>query len=558
MSSTALAAACNSAPETSVDVDAAQEAAGSSVVTQNGANQPTGPTQTVSSPVIVPSAGAPVAMSPEAPLPPTELLLEDFSDGDARLSAPGFQGEWQTYSDGTGQVTPPEETPITPEGGVIQVAGSGFADWGVGLSLDFNREPGAGTAQRGVVDLSDYRGLSLSASGSGVLAVELVTPATTGLDEGGTCTGDGCFGHFATTLVLSEAFESQELLFSSFTQPGWAQEATRDLSQVIGINLLARAEGGPVSIDLGVERLALLTNAPPPVVMDAQAEPGVVVGDGSNPFAGRSLHSGADQAFGAYNSASGAERDLLAKVALNPTAFWLNGGDPSRAGAIVDAGGDDYAVLVAYNIPDRDCSGESAGGAGSEGEYRGWIDGMSQSLQGKTAAVVLEPDALALSCGPATEALIAYAVSSLRQNPGVSVYIDGGHSNWVSAGEMAGRLTNAGIADATGFAVNISNFQPTANLINYGKQLSGLVGGKPFIVDTSRNGQGARGAEWCNPAGAGLGEAPTSSTGDPDVHALLWIKRPGESDGACGQCEGVNAGQFCTGYALELARNSVF
>jgi endoglucanase len=149
-------------------------------------------------------------------------------------------------------------------------------------------------------------------------------------------------------------------------------------------------------------------------------------------------------------------------------------------------------------------------------------------------------------------------VSSLRRNPGVAVYIDGGHSNWVGAGEMADRLLNANIQEATGFAVNVSNFQPTDNLIGYGRQLSQLVGNKPFVVDTSRNGQGARGAEWCNPAGAGLGEAPTTNTGDPLVHALLWVKRPGESDGACGQCAGVPAGQFCTNYALELARNAVF
>jgi endoglucanase len=246
----------------------------------------------------------------------------------------------------------------------------------------------------------------------------------------------------------------------------------------------------------------------------------------------------------------------LAKIALNPSAFWISG-DPSRAGAIADGAGGNYPVIVAYNIPDRDCSGESAGGASSPAEYQGWIDAMSSSLDGKQAAIVLEPDALALSCGQQTESLIAYAVSSLRRNPGVAVYVDGGHSNWVGAGEMANRLRNAGIAEATGFAVNVSNFQPTQALVDYGRALSAQVGNKPFIIDTSRNGQGARG-DWCNPPGAGLGEAPTTNTGDPAVHALLWIKRPGESDGACGQCGGVPAGQFCTDYALELARNAVF
>jgi endoglucanase len=214
--------------------------------------------------------------------------------------------------------------------------------------------------------------------------------------------------------------------------------------------------------------------------------------------------------------------------------------------------------LVAYNIPDRDCNGPSQGGAGSPGEYQEWIDGLASSLQGKTAAVILEPDALALDCDPSVRSLLQYAVTSLRQNPGVAVYIDAGHSSWVASGDMAGRLREAGIEQATGFAVNVSNFQPTAGTIGYGRAVSSALGDKPFIIDTSRNGARNPGGDWCNPAGAGLGEAPSTATGDDRVHAFLWVKRPGESDGPCGQCAGTAAGQFCTSYALELAQNAVF
>lgn len=482
-----------------------------------------------------------------------DVVLEDFEDGDGQLSAPGFSGSWRTYSDGTGQVTPPVDAPVVPVDGVVRVTGSGFTEWGVGLAVDLN---GAGMA-RSAADLTLYRGLSIRASGTGTITVELATTATTGPDEGGTCMGDGCFGHHAGTITLGAEPSEHELLFSGLAQPDWAQSAPLDLAQALGINFLARSEGGG-SIDLALDSVTLLA-APPPT----PSEPfGTVTApaplDGSNPFAGRELHSDGGAAYAAYEGAQGAERELLAKVALNPSAFWLTGGDPGRAGAIVDGAGGAYAVLVAYNIPDRDCSGQSAGGAGSAAEYQGWIDGMSSSLSGKQAAVILEPDSIALSCGDNREGLLAYAVASLRRNPGVAVYLDGGHSNWVPADQMAGRLRAAGIEQATGFALNVSNFQPTAALINYGRSLSGLVGGKPFVIDTSRNGQGARGAEWCNPAGAGLGEAPTTNTGDPLVHALLWVKRPGESDGACGQCAGTPAGQFCTSYALELARNAAF
>jgi len=60
------------------------------------------------------------------------------------------------------------------------------------------------------------------------------------------------------------------------------------------------------------------------------------------------------------------------------------------------------------------------------------------------------------------------------------------------------------------------------------------------VVDVSRNGIGPppdrrdSDEEWCNPAHQALGAPPTTSPGLPGVDALLWIKRPGESDGKCG------------------------
>jgi endoglucanase len=76
-----------------------------------------------------------------------------------------------------------------------------------------------------------------------------------------------------------------------------------------------------------------------------------------------------------------------------------------------------------------------------------------------------------------------------------------------------------------------------------------------FVVDTSRNGQGeALDKARCSPPDRGLGHGPTTGTGDPLVHAFLWIKRPGESDGTCNG--GPRAGQWFMDYALELARNA--
>jgi endoglucanase len=545
----ALATACGAPASTPESTSTSEETPEVPVMP---AAQPSAPA-TPGSPAPA-AAASPAPAVAEVPLP-MDLVLDDFEDGDGLVQGEGFDGRWRTYSDGTGMVTPAPDTPVVAAEGAVHVTGSNFSTWGVGLAVDLDI---AGEA-RTPVDLGAYRGLTIVAKGTGSIDVELVLPATTGTTEsGGTCAAaQGCFGHYATTLTLSAEYAEHQLSFASFAQPPWALAAPLDLGGVLAIDFLSRASGAPVGIDLWVDSVSL--TAPLPASAPG-AGPGTVatVNDGSNPFAGRTLHSEGGAALGAYQAAQGVERELLGKVALNPAAYWLVGGDPGRAGSIVDEGGDQYSVLVAYNIPDRDCNGESQGGAGSEAEYQGWIDGIASSLAGKQAAVILEPDALALSCGESTERLISYAVDSLRQNPGVAVYIDGGHSSWVAAGEMANRLRAAGIERATGFAVNVSNFQPTDALINYGRELSGLLAGKPFVIDTSRNGRGARGAEWCNPAGAGLGEAPTTATGNDAVHAFLWVKRPGESDGSCGQCASTPAGQFCTSYALELAQNAVF
>ena len=118
---------------------------------------------------------------------------------------------------------------------------------------------------------------------------------------------------------------------------------------------------------------------------------------------------------------------------------------------------------------------------------------------------------------------------------------------------MAARLRSAGVADADGFALNVSNFSTTEANVAYGRALSSALGGAPFVIDTSRNGNG-RGDDWCNPSGRAVGERPTSSTGQAAVDAYLWLKRPGESDGTCNG--GPPAGTFWAEYAIALVRTA--
>jgi endoglucanase len=220
-------------------------------------------------------------------------------------------------------------------------------------------------------------------------------------------------------------------------------------------------------------------------------------------------------------------------------------------------------VLVTYDIPLRDCSSYSGGGATSPDAYRSWIRSFAAGIGSRRAAVILEPDALAgLDCLSAADqetrlALLRDAVSVLAARPGVYVYLDAGNSGWHGASDTAARLTRAGVGEAQGFALNVSNFLDTGTERAYGDAVSALVGGQHFVIDTSRNGLGAApDSAWCNPSGRALGDRPTADTGDPLVDAYLWIKRPGESDGTCNG--GPPAGVWWPEYALGLAQRAAY
>ncbi|MEU4088534.1 glycoside hydrolase family 6 protein [Streptomyces aureus] len=261
-----------------------------------------------------------------------------------------------------------------------------------------------------------------------------------------------------------------------------------------------------------------------------------------------------------------ADAALLRRIADRPVALWPAGEDPGpavRAATAAAAREGRTALFVAYDIPHRDCGQHSAGGAPDADAYRRWIGRFADALGDGRALVVLEPDAVAHmvdGCTPAEyheerERLLAEAVVRLKHRPRTTVYLDAGNPSWIPDSErLVGPLERAGVAHADGFSLNVSNFQTDAASRQYGLGLSGRLGGKHFVVDTSRNGNGPLEGVWCNPPGRALGTPPTTATGEPLLDAYLWIKRPGESDGECGG--GPAAGRWWPEYALELTRGS--
>ncbi|MFS8097603.1 glycoside hydrolase family 6 protein [Lentzea alba] len=255
-------------------------------------------------------------------------------------------------------------------------------------------------------------------------------------------------------------------------------------------------------------------------------------------------------------------RDRIANV---PQARWftttntgtVRGEVDAFVGAAASAG--KVPIMVVYNIPNRDCGGASGGGAPSHSAYRAWVDQVAAGLAGRPAVIVLEPDVLPLmtNCQNAgqqaeTSASMAYAGKRLKAGSGQArVYFDIGHSAWLAPAEAAARLRAADISNsADGISTNVSNYRWTNDEVAFAKAVLSSLGDSRLraVVDTSRNGNGPAGSEWCDPAGRAIGTPSTDQTGDGRIAAFLWVKLPGEADGCI-----AGAGQFVPQRAYELA-----
>ncbi|SEG84793.1 endoglucanase [Actinacidiphila yanglinensis] len=254
------------------------------------------------------------------------------------------------------------------------------------------------------------------------------------------------------------------------------------------------------------------------------------------------------------------------RIASQPQAIWFSSYSPStitddvKAVTTPAAAAGQVPVLAVYEIPDRDCGGASAGGAPDLASYDAWVRDFAAGLGSGRSIIILEPDSVSLTtCLTAQEqsdrfASLSRAGAAIHSaDPNAKVYMDGGHSAWNSATEQANRLRDAGIlANADGLFTNVSNFNTTANEVNFAKNVLAALGnpsGLHAVVDTSRNGNGpAPGGAWCDPSGRAIGTYPTTDTGDAAIDAFLWVKPPGEADGCAGA-----AGTFLPDVAYALA-----
>ncbi len=231
-------------------------------------------------------------------------------------------------------------------------------------------------------------------------------------------------------------------------------------------------------------------------------------------------------------------KDLLnaarvAAMAVTPQAVWFESGSPADVQKSVKKTMAQAAlekrvpILVSYNIPYRDCAQYSTGGALDTPSYEAWIDGFAAGIGKGKAVVILEPDGLGLIpynttiygaaewCQPTLPAgttaqqlnqarytQLNYAVDSIESKaPNAQVYLDATHSAWLGTGEAAYRLFQAGVQRADGFFLNVSNYQPTDQSIQFGTWVSMCLA---FATNPDEGGWRLNNFSWCasqyNPA----------------------------------------------------------
>jgi endoglucanase len=261
------------------------------------------------------------------------------------------------------------------------------------------------------------------------------------------------------------------------------------------------------------------------------------------------------------------EHPLVAEIFKNPVSFWYG----SRKGKPVEKvklgvqrllrrAAPALPVLVCYNMPNRDMGHHSRGGAHTAEIYLDFLKDFAEGIGDSAPILIYEPDSIPHTANmTAADAewrlnLMQRGLQILTENCAALIYVDVGHSNWLSAEQAANLLWSVSNTAVRGFSVNVSNFRSTSESMRWALSVCEHRPTDHFVIDTSRNGSGPYGNDWCNPPGRSLGEQPSTVTGEEQCDAFLWVKIPGESDGECNS--GPRAGRFWPQYAEELVINS--
>jgi endoglucanase len=349
---------------------------------------------------------------------------------------------------------------------------------------------------------------------------------------------------------------------------------------------------GRVGVALLIAALAVVAGVAP--AWAGTANGGLRTVPRDNPLAGMrwgAYEGPIDGVWPAYSSAHGHNKQLLGKIALQPRAVWDGYWDGNPRGtaqqSISDSTQGDSNVLTQVAIfrldPWESCSGYWS--TANQASYKAWIDSYAAGIGSARVALILQPDlpyAVCVSSG-VPEQLISYAAKVFNSLPHTTVYIDAGAYAWYQPALMARMLEGSGIWHSRGFALNVTQYGPTAQELQWGAQINRALAAdgarnKHFVINTDENGTpylagqipggGAQsnytprcsypGQQLCQR----LGIPPTTDVANrrwrlsavdrgiaaAQVDAYMWLGRPWM----------VNAGPFSLRYALTLGANGAY
>jgi endoglucanase len=251
-----------------------------------------------------------------------------------------------------------------------------------------------------------------------------------------------------------------------------------------------------------------------------------------------------------------AKADLIAKIAHQPKAVWLGRfTQPNfavKVHRLIDTAKaqGQVPVFTVLRAQSTGCSPTYDGGGPAEDRRTtAWYDDLARVLGDERVVIAFEPDSLGtIDCHAPSRRddrikVLRHGVEALAKLPNATVYLEAGASDWEPARRTAAQLRAIGVAKVRGFMLNATHYDWTAANIKHGLEISRLIGGKHFIINTAENGRGPvhyrRGGRritvWCNPGLRGLGPAPTTETSHPKADAYLWINRPGYAQSCQGR-----------------------
>jgi glycosyl hydrolase family 6 len=198
------------------------------------------------------------------------------------------------------------------------------------------------------------------------------------------------------------------------------------------------------------------------------------------------------------------------------------------------------------------------------------VNEMAAGIENRPAVAFLELDAIGASrCMEQNGALgeweanMRYEIRKVSSLPHTVVYIEGGYSDGNDPQYTAMVLKAVQMPRLRGFFTNDTHINWPINEVRWGEQVSRLMGGMPFVINTADSGQGPKlnphpvtqgNEDLCNPPGRGIGIRTTTNTGFPNLDAFLWMHPPGNSSGPCNG--GTPSGTFWLHRALEESGNA--